>query len=87
MNDLIILIQSEFGASKDGGGRVFIEHHHHFPLKKDLPRVYGQGDDLHVQLFAAFGEPRTQSFEFFNALYSLDAVLEDNVLVIIGKYM
>ena len=80
-----IAVFGSYGASIKRRGRILIEHHHHFPFKKYLARIHRHRDDLHVQLFAAFGESRTHRSERIDSLDALDAVLEDDLLVIVGE--
>jgi hypothetical protein len=87
MDDPVILIQDKLGASIYRRRRIFVEPHHHFPLEKDLPGIHSHGADLHIQLFTALGEPLAHRFKFFHALDPLDAVLEDDVLMIIRENM
>jgi hypothetical protein len=87
MNDAVVRPEREFGASVQRRGWIFIEHHDHLPLEKDLVDVRGQGDDLHVQLLTTSGEARTHCSEPLDAFNPLNAILKDNILMIVGKDM
>ena len=85
MNNPVIRTEGQLGASIERHGRILIEHHHHFPFKKYLTGIHRHRDDLHVQLFATFGEPSAHRTERVNPLDALDAVLEDDLFVIVGE--
>jgi len=85
MDYAVVWTDGQFGAPKEGGGRIFIEYHHHFPLKKNLAGVRGDREDLHVQLFTALGEAGTHLREGLHPLNTLDAVLKDDLLMIVWE--
>ena len=87
MNNAVVRTERQLGASKERCGRILVEHHHHFPFKKYLTGIHCYRDDLHVQLFAAFGESRAHRAERLDPLDTLDAILEDDLIVIAGRKM
>jgi hypothetical protein len=54
-------------------------------LEKDFLGIHPHRDDLHVQLLAAPGEPAAHRGKRFDALYPLDTILENDILMIVRE--
>jgi hypothetical protein len=87
VNDPVIVTKSKFSASKQRGAWKFLEHHQHFPFQKDLTVIHDTREDIHIDLLATRGKPVAHRGELGDPLDPLDAVLEDDILVIVGEKM
>ena len=87
MNDPVVGSERELGTAKYRRGRIFIEHHHQLPLEEDLIRIRRQGEDFHAQLFTTPGEALAHGFELLDPLNPLDAILKDNIIMVIREDM
>jgi hypothetical protein len=85
VDDPVVGVEGELGASIDRRAGIFIEHHDQLPLEKDLIRVCRQGEDFHAQLFTTPGEAGTHGFEFLDSLNPLNAVLKNDIFMIIRE--
>ena len=86
-DDAIVFAKGELGAAVHGRAGKFLEDHGHLPFHEDLILGLSDGRNIHVELFAALGEAVAQGDEIFFAFHALDAVLKDDVVVIIRKDM
>ena len=86
-DDAIVFAKGELGAAVHGRAGKFLEDHGHLPFHENLIPGLGDGRNIHVELFAALGEAVAQGDEIFFAFHALDAVLKDDVVVIIRKDM
>lgn len=86
-DDAIVFSEGELGAAVHGRAGKFLEDHGHLPFHEDLILGLGDGRNIHVELFTALGEAVAQGNEILFAFHALDAVLKDDVVVIIRKDM
>ena len=84
-DDAPIFSQCEAGAAIDGCAGEFLEDHHHCPFENDEVIAGSDRGNVHVELFTAFGEAVAQSNEILFAFDALDAVLKDDVLMVVRK--
>jgi hypothetical protein len=59
VNNSVILADGKFSASENGRAGKSLEHHGHFPIKKNLVGILGDGLNFHVQLLTTVGQPFT----------------------------
>jgi len=85
LDDPAVVAEGELRAAVDGGTGPPSELHLHLPLQEDVTALHHHRADVHVDLLAAPGEPLAQGFERIDAFDTLDTVLEDDVLVVVGE--
>ena len=85
VDDALVLAEGELGAAIDRGGRVFFETHDHGPLHENDVGFHDHIVDFHVELLAALGQSVAHGLEIFDTLNPLDAILEDDLIGIIGE--
>jgi hypothetical protein len=81
----VVIAYGQFGTSEDRCAWKISKNHDHLPLEENILRIHNNGDDIHVELFTTFCKTITHRGELFNSLHPLDAILEDDVLMIVGK--
>jgi hypothetical protein len=87
MGDQAIAIQCQFGAPENGCAWRFSKDHGHFPFHEDHWRFMNHRGQIHMKLLAPFGQPVAHLNKRFLAFHPLDAILKDDILVIVGKDM
>ena len=87
MCDAMIFAKGELCAAEHGGAGKFLEDHGHLPFHEDLVFSLGNGRNVHVQLFAAVREPVAEGDEIFLAFHALNAVLKNNIVMIVREDM
>ena len=85
MNNEAVFTQGQLGAPIQGCAGVFLEFHHHLPLQKDIPGLHNDREDLHLQSIATTSKPLTHRLEILDAFDPLDAILKDNILIVVWE--
>lgn len=85
LDDPAVVAESELRAAVDRRAGPPSELHLHLPLQEDVTALHHDRTDVHIDLLAAPGEPVAQSDESVDAFDALDAVLKDDVLVVVGE--
>ena len=85
MENAVVFADGELGTTIHRGGGIFFEAHDHDPLHKDDLALHDDIQNLHIELFTARGKPVAHRLEISYALDPLDAILEDDLIVIVGK--
>ena len=84
-DDPAVVAEGEFRAAVDWRTGPVPELHLHFPLQEDVAALHHDRADVHVDLLAAPGEAGAQCLERLDAFDALDAILEDDILVVVGE--
>lgn len=87
VDDAVVLIKGQLRAAIDGRTGPISKHHLHLPLEENFWPLLDYRGDFHIKLLAAIGQPLAKGFESIYSLNPLDAVLENDVFVVIGKNM
>lgn len=85
MDDAVVLGEGELAAAVERRGGVLLEAHRHRPLQEGFVSLHSDRGDVHIERLAAVRQPGAHGLEVLNALDALDAVLEDDLLVIVGE--
>jgi hypothetical protein len=86
-DDPVVFAKGEFCTPKHGRAGKFLEHHGHFPFKEDLVFALCDGRNIHPQLFTTLRQPIAQCNKIFFALYRLNTILKNDILVVIRENM
>lgn len=86
-DDTMVLAKGEFGAAEHGRAGKLFEDHGHLPFHEDLILILRNGRNIHVQLFAALGEAVAQGNEIFLAFHPLNAVLKNDIIMVVRENM
>jgi len=85
VDDPAILRQSKMSTAINGSVGIFLVGNGHDPVEKDMRWLNKYGFDLHAELFAASGQAFAQGSEICDPFYPLDAILENDLLMIVRE--
>jgi hypothetical protein len=85
VDDTVVLIKGKLCAAIHSVAGILLEAHHHYPIKKHIPPIHHNGEDVHIKLFAAFSQPAAHRHEFCLSLHPLNDVFKDDVIMIVGE--
>ena len=86
-DDTTVRSQGQLAAAKDRMTRKFTEDHLHLPFEENDIPVLSNGVYVHVQLFAAVCQAVAERLEFCYPFDALDAILKDDLVIVIGENM
>lgn len=84
-DDAMVFAKGELGAAEHGRVGKFFEDHGHLPFHENLILVLRNGRNIHAQLLAALGEAVAEGDEIFLAFHSLDAILKNNIIMVVRE--
>ena len=85
LDDAVVVTKGELCAPEHGSAGKFFKYHGHFPFEEDLVFTLRDGRNIHAQLFATLCQASALCHEVLFACHLLDAVLKDDVLMVIRE--